>query len=428
MTRAPSSPSPHASRNLLAAEVREGFAMAFSSIGAHKLRSSLTLLGVLVGVFSIVVVMTALRVLQSNIESRLNVLGANSFSVSRFPAVRVDDHPGASERYLRRREFRQWMARQVEQRATLARSVGVTAQLWGGEVFSKWAKTNPGVPLVGVSPGTFETRNWVIEEGRALNDSDLDAARDICVLGASVAKRLFPHGSPLGERVRCGGVPYLVVGVTEEKGRLFGQDQDAYVLIPISTGLNRFGKERSISIQVQAWSGSTYDDTVEQVRGILRTARKVPPGDPDDFEIISNDSIIRQFRALTLAVRGGAAVISSIALLAAGIGIMNIMLVSVTERTREIGIRRAIGAKKRHIMTQFILEAVALCQIGGLVGVALGIATGNLAAAFFDVPPVIPWDWALIGMVVCSLVGLVFGTYPAWKAANLDPIESLRYE
>lgn len=418
----------HASRNLLLAEARESIGMALDSIRAHKLRSSLTLLGVLVGVFSIVVVMTALRVLQSNIESRLDVLGANSFSISRFPAVRVEDSPGAQERYLRRMEFRFWMARAVEERASLARSVGVTCQLWGGEIHSRFGRTNPGIPLVGVSSGTFQTMNWIIDLGRAFTGADIASGRDICVVGASVAKRLFPHGSPLGERIRCGGVAYTVVGVTEEKGRLFGQDMDGYVLIPITTGLNRYGKERSISIQVQAWSAALYEDTVEQVRGILRTVRKVPPGEPDDFEIASNDSIIRQFRALTLAVRAGAGVISSIALLAAGIGIMNIMLVSVTERTREIGIRRAIGAKKRHIMTQFVMEAVALCQIGGLAGVALGIGTGNLAAFFFEVPPVIPWDWVLIGLAVCSLVGLVFGTYPAWKAAHLDPIESLRYE
>ncbi len=417
-----------ASRNLIIAEIRESFGMALSSIGAHKLRSGLTLLGVLVGVFSIVVVMTALRVLQSNIESKLNVLGANSFSVQRFPAVHVDDNPGAIERYLRRKEFRYWMALALAERATLAKSVGVSCNVFMGEATSRWGKTNPDIPLVGVTPGTFQTRNWVVDRGRSINDSDVESGRDVCVIGASLAKKLFAHGAAIGERLKLGGIGYHVIGVTEEKGRLFGQDQDAYVLIPVTTALNRYGRERSMSIQVEAWSQALYEETLEQVRGILRTLRKVPPGDPDDFEVASNDSIIRQFRALTLAVRAGAGVISSIALVAAGIGIMNIMLVSVTERTREIGIRRAIGAKKRHVMIQFISEAVALCQIGGVLGVVLGIAAGNLAALVFDFPAVIPWDWAAIGMSVCSLVGLVFGTYPAWKAANLDPIESLRYE
>jgi len=164
------------------------------------------------------------------------------------------------------------------------------------------------------------------------------------------------------------------------------------------------------------------------VRGALRVIRKVPPGAEDDFEIFSNDSIIAQFNAFTLAVRVGIAVVSSIALLAAGVGIMNIMLVSVTERTREIGIRRAVGAKKRNIMTQFILEAIVLCQVGGVLGVVLGILGGNAAAYFLKLSPAIPFDWVVIGLGICSLVGIVFGTYPAYKAANLDPIESLRYE
>jgi putative ABC transport system permease protein len=160
----------------------------------------------------------------------------------------------------------------------------------------------------------------------------------------------------------------------------------------------------------------------------LRTIRKVPPGDPNDFQISSNDSRIEQFRSFTFSLRIGVAIVSSIALLAAGIGIMNIMLVSVTERTREIGIRRAIGAKKRNIMAQFIMEAVTLCEIGGIIGVVLGIIGGNATAYFLKLPPVIPFDWVVIGLVICSAVGIVFGTYPAWKAANLDPIESLRYE
>jgi putative ABC transport system permease protein len=164
------------------------------------------------------------------------------------------------------------------------------------------------------------------------------------------------------------------------------------------------------------------------VRGILRTIRKVAPGDPDDFEIFSNDSMISQFKSFTLTVRAVVMVISSIALIAAGIGIMNIMLVSVTERTREIGIRRAVGAKKRNILTQFVMEAIVLCEVGGAIGVVLGILGGNATAYFLKVPPVIPVDWIVIGLLICSLVGIIFGTYPAVKAANLDPIDSLRYE
>jgi putative ABC transport system permease protein len=210
---------------------------------------------------------------------------------------------------------------------------------------------------------------------------------------------------------------------------MLGGDQDNFAVIPLTTGLNRFGRYwRSVSILVQARDQETYDDAVEQVRGILRAIRKVEPGKEDDFEIFSNDSLISQFKAFTLTVRVGVAIVSSIALIAAGIGIMNIMLVSVTERTREIGIRRAVGAKKRNVMTQFVMEAVALCELGGAIGVILGIIGGNVAAYFLKVTPVIPVDWVIYGLVICSIVGILFGTYPAYKAANLDPIESLRYE
>src|SRR5262249_9082360 len=198
---------------------------------------------------------------------------------------------------------------------------------------------------------------------------------------------------------------------------------------PITTGLNRYGRwSRSLNVLVQARDAGSYDSTLEEVRGALRVIRKVAPGKEDDFEIFSNDSMIAQFNDFTRAVRIGVALVSSIALLAAGIGIMNIMLVSVTERTREIGIRRAVGAKKRNIMAQFIMEAVVLCEVGGLIGVGFGILGGNVLALFLKLAPVIPVDWVIIGLVICSIVGIVFGTYPAFKAANLDPIESLRYE
>jgi putative ABC transport system permease protein len=183
-----------------------------------------------------------------------------------------------------------------------------------------------------------------------------------------------------------------------------------------------------VSILVQAVDHDSYEDTVDQVRSILRVIRGVQPGDENDFEINSPDSIMASINAFTFAVRMGVAAISSIALIAAGIGIMNIMLVSVTERTREIGIRRAIGAKKRNIMTQFILEAVVLCEVGGVIGVILGVVGGGVGAHLMHMAPVIPFDWVFLGLFICSLVGIIFGTYPAYKAANLDPIESLRYE
>jgi len=412
------------------AEVKDSFLMAMNALLAHKLRSALTLLGVLVGVFSIIVVMTAMRVLQRNIESELSELGANTFQVQKWPGVYFGG-PDGFEKFWRRKNITLAIYRQVRDRATMPLSVGVETDFWegSGQAVSRYEKSPPNVRLLGGSAGTFPAKNWILRDGRALLDADVESARDVCVLGAGLEKTLFPFGSALGERVKFGGINYTVIGVLEPKGAMLGGNQDNFAVIPVTTGLNRYGRAwRSLSILVQARDQASYDDTVEQVRGILRAVRKVEPGKDDDFEVFSNDSLISQFKSFTLTVRVGVAVISSIALIAAGIGIMNIMLVSVTERTREIGIRRAVGAKKRNIMTQFIMEAIVLCEVGGAMGVALGIAGGNAAAFFLKVPPVIPVDWIAFGLLICSIVGIIFGTYPAFKAANLDPIESLRYE
>jgi putative ABC transport system permease protein len=413
---------------LLASELRESFHMAMGALASHKLRSALTLVGVLVGVFSIIVVMTAMRVMQSDVEKEMSQLGGQTFMIQKWPAVYFGG-PEGFEKFWRRKNITYAQGVQVEQRATMARSVGLETTFWGGQIETRYKKSAPNVQLFGETPGSFPARNWDLQEGRLLLDVDVDGTRDVCVLGNGLSKTVFPRGSPLGERLKINGINYTVVGVLAPKGGQLNGDQDNFAVVPLTTGMNRFGRwRRSLSILVQARDQASYEDTVEQVRGILRVVRKVPPGKEDDFELFSNDSMISQFNSFTMAVRVGVSAVSSISLLAAGIGIMNIMLVSVTERTREIGIRRAIGAKKRNIMTQFIMEAVVICEVGGVLGVIAGILGGNSTAYFLKLTPVIPVDWAIIGLVICSIVGIVFGTYPAYKAANLDPIESLRYE
>ena len=403
--------------------------MAIGALAAHKLRSALTLLGVLVGVFSIIVVMTVMRAMRKNIESELSQLGGDTFVVQTWPAIRFDG-PSGSQKYWRRKRISLEQGLAVQNRATLARSVGLEDGLASGNMTSRYSKGPPNIWLAGETPGSFPSKNWVVAEGRALVDADVDSLRDVCVLGNSLAKDLFPFGSAVGERVNFNGINYGVVGVLEEQGTMEGGHQDNFAIIPITTGINRYEDKRylNLSILVQAHSEADYDDTVDQVRGILRLMRKVAPGKEDDFEIFSNNSLLEQMKSFTFKVRLGIMLVSSVALLAAGVGIMNIMLVSVTERTREIGIRRAIGAKRRNIMVQFIMEAVMLCELGGAAGVVLGITGGDLAAHFLKLPKVIPFDWVLIGLGICSLVGIIFGTYPAHKAAHLDPIESLRYE
>jgi putative ABC transport system permease protein len=410
------------------AEIKESFLMALASLAAHKLRSALTLLGVLVGVFSIIVVMTAMRVLQLHVEREMSELGAHTFQIQKYPGAYFGG-PDGFEKFWRRRNVTLAQGRQFAERATLARNVGLEQNFWAGEASSRFDKTPPDVRLFGATPGVFMARSWIVAEGRALTDADVDGAHPVCVLGAGLAKTLFPFGSALGDRVKLDGINYAVIGVLAPRGAALGGDQDNFAVVPLTAALNRYGRAwHSMRILVQAHDAASYDDTLEQARGILRALRQVPPGKEDDFEIFSNDSLIAQFKSFTSTVRWGVAVVSSIALLAAGIGIMNIMLVSVTERTREIGIRRAVGAKKRAILTQFIMEAVVLCEIGGAIGVVLGILGGNATAYFLKMPPAIPVDWIIVGLLLCSFVGIVFGTYPAYKAANLDPIESLRYE
>jgi len=418
-------------RTPLLTEVWESFRMAMGAIAAHKLRSSLTLLGVLVGVFSIIVVMTAMRVMQANIERQLSSLGSTTFMIKKWPNTYFTGISDADwQKYWRRKNITLGQIRQLEDRLTLPASVGAETTFWSGEVTTRFKTSAPTVRLYGETPGSFPAHNWNIADGRSLLEADIDSARSVCVLGHGLATNMFPNSSPIGEELKIGGIHYSVVGVLEAKGGAMGGDQDNFIVMPITTGLNRFGGWwfRSLNLLVAAPDRESLDAVQEEVRGALRVLRKVPPGKEDDFEISSNDSLIEQFKNFTRNVRIGVAIVSSIALLAAGIGIMNIMLVSVTERTREIGIRRAIGAKKRNIMVQFIMEAIALCEVGGAFGVVFGILGGNVLALVMKLPPVIPVDWIIIGLAICSLVGVIFGTYPAWKAANLDPIESLRYE
>ena len=398
--------------------------MAFIAIRSSKLRSALTLLGIIVGVFSIIGVMTAVQVLQNSIESGLSNLGSNTFQIQKQPVIA---NRTQWMRSLKWKDITYEQAKTVKERITLAQYIGIGVFQSSETVQFGALKTNPDVGVGGEEPEGIRTNNWSIKDGRNITDDDVKYGSYVVILMADVERKLFPHGGAVGSIVKIGAHRYTVIGTFESKGSTLAESENK-VNIPLSTFLNQYGKIRSVYIKVKAKSPETYDECLEETRMILRTLRKVAPGDEDNFSISSNDSLIATFNDFTLYVKLGVGLMSFISLLAAGVGIMNIMLVSVTERTKEIGIRKAVGARRSNILSQFITEAIVLCQIGGVIGVGLGILGGNLAALALNFPPVFPFDWALIGFAITTFVGVVFGVYPAWKAANLDPIESLRYE
>ncbi|HTR99418.1 MAG TPA: ABC transporter permease [Bacteroidota bacterium] len=412
---------------LTLSNARESLLMALAAIRASKLRSVLTILGIVVGIFSIISVMTALGVLQRSIEEGITELGANTFQIQRFPQTFGGPNRG---RFRNRKEITYEQALAVKQKETLAEEVGIEAWQGGRVVFGEYQKTNPNVAVCGENPEGIVTNDWQIESGRSFSDAEMDETRPVAVLGKPVAEKLFPpYVDPLGSTIRFDGGVYQVIGIFQKKGGMLGGNEDNFVCIPLTTFFAKYGRQdRDLHIMVKARTKEVVDDAIEQSRMILRAARHVDPGAEDDFAWFSNDSLIKQFNDLTIYLRLGVLVVSSISLLAAGVGIMNIMLISVTERTKEIGIRKSIGALKADILAQFMIEAVILCEIGGAIGIVLGILGGNIVGILLGVPALIPWGWVGIGLTVCSLVGVIFGVYPAWKASSLDPIEALRFE
>ena len=400
--------------------------MALAAIRSNKLRSILTLLGIVIGVFSIIAVTTAMRVMQNSIESELNSLGSNVFVITKYPVFHAGG-PGSWAKYRNRKNITYEQMVWLKERATLASNVGAEAGRGGRVAQYGDLKSNPNVTINGVTPDIFEAENKKIDFGRPISQSDLETGRLVCVIDPNLVKTLFPHSDPIGEEVKVDGIGYQVVGTIKDEGNVLGGGQP-YMMIPITTFFARYGKERTLDVYVQAKSQQVFSQAQEQAQGIMRAIRNVPPGKENDFEMVSNASLIDQFNQITFYVRVGAIVISAIALLAAGVGIMNIMLVGVTERTREIGVRKSVGATRRNVLTQFLLEAVVLCEVGGIFGILLGLIGGNLAALAMHMKAAFPVDWAVIGLVVCSMVGVTFGVYPAYKAASVDPIESLRYE
>ena len=404
----------------------EIFRMALLAIRTNKLRSILTMLGVTIGVFSVIGVMTALSVIQSSIEGGLSFLGSNIFQFAKYPTMNTSDPEST---YANRRNMTLAEALEFERQMAGQANAICFKVFDGGKSASYRRNKVQGMTVVGTNDAFLVANSYTLGYGRNLSDEDVDFARNVAVVGHDVQTKLFPNETPLGKVIKVNEKPYQIIGVLAEKGSSFGQSQDRMILLPITKFFSDFGSaNRTVNIAIQSTSQATYNQTLDRAIGAMRIARGLKLGQENDFEIYSNDTLVSAFAQIADTIRIGAFVVSAIALLAAGIGIMNIMLVSVTERTREIGVRKAIGARRNDIVKQFLLEAVVLSEVGGIIGILTGVLGGNGIALAFDIAMVFPWGWALTGLIVCSVIGIGFGWYPAWKAASLHPIEALRYE
>jgi putative ABC transport system permease protein len=409
--------------------------MAISAIGAHKLRSFLTMVGIIAGVAAIIAVMTGVSVVQSQMEAELSVLSNRTFQIMKFPMGGFNNN-----RNLNFREIARWPPLTMDHVYTIRERVKsvdlVGAELWhyNTRVSYRGESTEPRLMVCGGTPEYPENNTHYVELGRNLTEEDVVVGRRVVVLGYGIAQELFPFTDPVGKTVKVDGRKFEVQGVFAEKKSAMGGQFDSYVLMPISAWMDAYGvrdergNPRSLFITVRSRLGVPLEEALEETRSVLRAARGLNPRDRDTFHWFTSDSQIRAFNDATAGLKTAAFVLGIVALVVAGIGIMNIMLVSVTERTKEIGIRKALGAKRPAILLQFLMEAVVLCNIGGIIGVLIGFGIGNVVTLFTDFAIHVPVDWAVRGVIFCSVVGLVFGMWPAMRASRMAPIDALRYE
>jgi len=406
-------------------KINQILAISLQSLKSNRLRTSLTILGVVVGIFSIIVIMTILTMLQNSINEGLSSLSKNTFQIQKNDLV----FGGPHREDRNRKDLTIEEANRLKEMLPQAKYVGVEQWQFGKVAKFGNKETNPNIQVAGVSTDAVRTNDWNVEEGRDLREDDVNYSADVCLIFQPIVEKLFPNIDPIGQTIRVDGKPLRVIGVVEKQASLFGQSRDNIILVPVTTWQSIYGKYgRSVNITVMTQGTDDYDEMIETATGYMRKIRKVAAGEPNDFYIFGNESMISEISKITDPIKIIALAISLIALVAAGVGIMNIMLVSVTERTREIGIRKALGAKKTWILMQFLFEAIILCIVGGFIGILIGVGIGNFAGSLLNAQSAVPWEWVFIGLTLCVAVGVIFGTYPAYKAANLDPIEALRYE
>jgi putative ABC transport system permease protein len=404
--------------------VGETFRLALDALRAHKLRSFLTLVGVILAVTTLVSVMSVINGLNLYISDKVANLGANVFVVDRSGIItNYDEWIKSRKRPLLTLEDYQLLKDNLRLATQVAAEEDTNSDVRLGK------NLDENVTIAGVTPNYAAIRAFGVANGRFLTPADEEHRAQICFIGPDVAKKLLGGLDPIGKEIRAGQEQYQVVGVAQAQGSVFGQSQDNFVLLPLGTYQKAWHTQKdSIDLFVQARDADFFEASEDEVRGLLRARRHVPYNDPDNFGLIAPSSIMGFWNKLTGNIFAIAVSLTSIFFVVGGIVIMNIMLASVTERTREIGLRKSLGARRRHIIMQFLVESSFLAAVGGVIGIAVAVAIAALVRATTPIPITTPLNAVLISLFLATSVGLFFGIFPAMRASRLEPIEALRAE
>ncbi len=410
--------------------IKENIAEGLRSIKGNLLRTVLTALIMSLGITSLVGILTAIDGIQSSVDNSFSGLGANSFDIRNRPAMQVR-REGQREKRFKNIDFRQ--ASRYKALFSSKGKVSLKTNVTNNAIAKyESKKSNPNVRLLGIDDNFVELKGYKIAEGRNFSSNEFTNAINVCFLGVDVIDQLFEKTNPLNKEIIVSGIKLKVIGVLAKKGNMMGGGDDRVIMVPLETGRKMaVGRNLTFDITTSSTKVKNLDDFMEEARGVMRKVRMDPIGMEDSFSIDRSDSIAKSFENITSSLQLGGFVIGFITLLGAAIALMNIMMVSVTERTREIGIRKSLGATPGRILQQFLIEAIVICLLGGVGGIILAIPIGNLIAQGIssgNASFIIPWLWMTVGIIICVLVGLFSGIYPAFKASKMDPVEALRYE
>jgi putative ABC transport system permease protein len=409
-------------------EFKESLRLAFGTFRAHKLRSFLTILGVLIGVFTIIAVVSVITGLNNSIARDIESMGSNTLYVSKYkPGIVMGNRP-ASERNRKGITFEDARAIAEACPAIVAVSPQNYYRRPGGNLIKYKDRDVSQPAFFGTLPDYETVNNAVVERGRFINESDVKFRTMVTVIGSDVAKELFPSEDPVNKIIQINDRKFTVIGVLQERETIAGGGENRFALIPYGTFRKIHPEEKELWLALKAASPELLPTAIDQVTELMRRRRGLSYDEPNDFAVFTQENLLEIWDQITSAVWFVMIIISSIGLLVGGVGVMNIMLVSVTERTKEIGIRKAIGAKRRNILWQFLIEAMALSGFGGILGIILGLGVGQLIGAVTPLPADISVPWIILAFCFSVGVALVFGIYPAARASRLDPIECLRYE